>query len=108
VRAVRREDEIYLVAIKGATATGWAKNALANPEVRLRIPGGTFAGRARELRGTEERERARSAYCETVWWFDYLTWVNWRRGRPTPSKINQLLHTWFDEGTPVVVELVPA
>jgi deazaflavin-dependent oxidoreductase (nitroreductase family) len=105
LRAVRRGDKVYVVAIKGAGTTGWAKNALASGAVRLRLPTGTFSGRARELRGPAEVREASETYCDTVHRFDYLTWVNWRKGRPTPAKIKDLLRGWFDAGTPLVVEL---
>jgi hypothetical protein len=75
--------------------------------VRLKIRGGTFAGVARELRGTTERQEAMGAYCETVNPFDYLAYTLWRKGRPTRSKIKELHRSWFDEGTPLVVELSP-
>ena len=105
VRAIRDGGRVYLVAIKGPR-TGWARNAVANPEVTVRISGGTFRGRARELGGAEDELRAREAYCEAVHRFDYLTWMNWRKGRPTPARIRGLLHTWFDDGVPFVVELI--
>ena len=104
IRAVRRGDQVYLVAIKGSR-TGWAHNALAGPPVRLRLRGGTFSGRAREPGDAATRERAREAYCDTVTPFDHLTWMNWRRGRPTAAGIRELLCGWFDTGTPIVVEL---
>jgi deazaflavin-dependent oxidoreductase (nitroreductase family) len=102
VRAIREGDVVYLVAIKGKTQ--WAQNALANPTVRLRLPGGTASGQAREVSVTE-RQRAKEAYCESIHGFDYLTWINWRRGRPTRGKIQELLRGWFDEGAPLAIEL---
>lgn len=104
VRAVRRGERVYLVAMKGAATTGWAKNALATPDVRLRLSDGTLWGRAREL-GAEEERDARQAYCETVHWFDYLTWIIWRSGRPTGTRVRGLFREWFEHGTPLVVEL---
>jgi deazaflavin-dependent oxidoreductase (nitroreductase family) len=106
VRAIRRGGEVYVVAIKGAGRTGWARNALQHPDVLLRLPGGTFSGRVREVLGASERRQAKDMYCESVHRFDYLTWMNWRKGRPTPAKIRDLLRNWFDEGTPLVVELM--
>jgi deazaflavin-dependent oxidoreductase (nitroreductase family) len=103
IRAIRRGDSVYMVAIKGGTS--WSKNALANPDVRLRLSGGTFSGRARELLGATETQQAKEAYCNSVYWFDYLTWINWRKGRPAPAKIRELLRGWFEEGTSLVVEL---
>lgn len=103
VRAIRRGDVVYVVAIKGKTQ--WARNALAHPAVRLRIPGGTFSGRAREVSGATESRGVKETYCESVHRFDYLTWINWRKGRPTHAKIRELLRGWFEEGTPLVIEI---
>lgn len=105
VRAVRRGDVVYIVAIKAASTKGWLGNALANPDVRLRLPGGTFSGRARVPRDAAEAAQAKEAYCGAIHAFDYLTWINWRRARPTPARIRQLLRAWFDQGKVLVVEL---
>jgi deazaflavin-dependent oxidoreductase (nitroreductase family) len=103
VRAVQRGDKAYLVAIRGSTT--WLSNIRANPEVKLRTRGGSFGGTARELRESE-REQAIEAYCEhPIGWFEYLEFVNWRRGCPTPARIRELHRTWFEQGAPLVVEL---
>jgi deazaflavin-dependent oxidoreductase (nitroreductase family) len=103
VRAIRRGDRAYVVAIGGAEAA-WVKNVRANPNVRLRIRGGTFAGAARELKSSETQQ-AIEAYCGTVNPFDYAECAIHRRGRPTRSRVKQLHRTWFDGGIPLVVEL---
>jgi deazaflavin-dependent oxidoreductase (nitroreductase family) len=103
VRIVRRGDRAYLVAI-GGTSNHWAKNILANSEVKLRLRGGRFRGRARELR-PEEKDEAREAYSSDVHWFERLEWRVWRRGRFTPDKSRELHRHWFDSGLPFVVEL---
>jgi deazaflavin-dependent oxidoreductase (nitroreductase family) len=102
VRAIRRGNKAYLVSIR---PTAWLKNVRANPDVRLRVRGGTFTGVAREPSEPGEREQARAAYCETVNRFDYAECAMWRKGRPTRAKIEQLHRTWFDEGTALVVDL---
>jgi deazaflavin-dependent oxidoreductase (nitroreductase family) len=104
VRAIRRDDRAYLVAI-GGEFSGWLKNVRTNPEVRLRIRGGRFTGVARELRDAAEKEEAMSAYCETVIPFDYAECRVHRKGRPTRSKVVELHRTWFEGGIPLVVEL---
>jgi deazaflavin-dependent oxidoreductase (nitroreductase family) len=104
VRAVRDGDRVYLVAIKGSAETGWVKNALVTADVELRLPGGRHRGRARPIRD-DERPAALRAYAHTVRPFDYLTYMNWRTGRPTASAIRRLLAGWFDGGYPLVVEL---
>jgi deazaflavin-dependent oxidoreductase (nitroreductase family) len=104
VRMVRRGDKAYLVAIKGAGTTGWARNILANPRVKVRLRDGRFDGRARELR-PEEQDAARDAYGAGVHWFERLEWINWRSDSFSPEKSRQLHRKWFDTGTPLVIEL---
>jgi deazaflavin-dependent oxidoreductase (nitroreductase family) len=106
IRAIREGDKVYAVAIKGAAVTGWIKNALAGPEVKLRIRGGSFEGRARELEDSE-REAARRTYCGTVNRFDFMECAMWVKGRPTEEKIRELHRGWFERGTPIVIELSP-
>jgi len=104
VRAVRRGDKAYIVAIKG-TRTGWLRNVRANPNVRLRIRGGTLSGTARELLDASQRQAAMDAYCKAVSPFEHLEYRMWRSGRPTRSKIEELHRTWFERGTPLIVDL---
>jgi deazaflavin-dependent oxidoreductase (nitroreductase family) len=104
VRAIRSGDKAFIVSIGGARAA-WAKNIRANPNVRLRIRGGTFDGVAREPRDAAEREQAMAAYCGTVNRFDYAECSMHRPGRPTRAKIEELHRRWFDTGLPLVVEL---
>ena len=105
IRVIRRGDRGYVVSIPGARAA-WLKNVRANPNVRLRVRGGTVTGVVRELGDPEERGQAMAAYCETVNPVDYLACSMHRRGRPSRAKIKELLRAWFDQGTPLVVELV--
>jgi deazaflavin-dependent oxidoreductase (nitroreductase family) len=107
VRIVRRGNRAYLVAIKGAGVTSWAKNVLANPQVRVRLPNGRFHGAAREIRA-EERDEARQAYSADVHWFERLEWMNWRSEPFSPEKSRELHREWFDTGTPLVIELADA
>jgi deazaflavin-dependent oxidoreductase (nitroreductase family) len=102
VRAIRRGERAYIVSIR---PSAWLKNVQANPSVRLRIRGGTFAGVVREPRDPGEARQAMDAYCETVNPFDYAECAMWRRGRPTPARIRELHRGWFEHGTPLVVDL---
>jgi deazaflavin-dependent oxidoreductase (nitroreductase family) len=105
VRAIRRGDRAYLVAIGGPRAA-WLKNLQATPSVRLRIRGGTFAGIARELeQDAAEMQEARDAFCETIHRFDYYEGRMHRPGRPSEVKIKELHRSWFATGTPLVIEL---
>ncbi|MGH2979267.1 MAG: nitroreductase family deazaflavin-dependent oxidoreductase [Solirubrobacterales bacterium] len=102
VRAIRRGNRAYVVSIR---PTAWLKNVRANPDVRLRVRGGTFPGVVREPRDAGEAQEAMNAYCETVNPFDYGECMMWRRGRPTRAKIKELHRDWFAQGIPLVVEL---
>lgn len=104
IRAIRSGDKAYIVSIGGARAA-WVKNVRANPNVRLRVRGGRFAGVVRELSETTETQAGKTAYCQTVNPFDYAECTMHRTGRPTRSKIKELHRSWFDNGIPLVVEL---
>ena len=58
VRTIRRGQQAYLVAI-GGERNAWLENTRANPNVRLRIRGGTFSGVTRELRDEAEARDAK-------------------------------------------------
>jgi deazaflavin-dependent oxidoreductase (nitroreductase family) len=113
VRVIRRANKAYMVQLRppelaiarpSATA-GWLWNIRANPNVRVRIRGGTFAGIARELKEPVELEQARESLCDTVNLFDFGECDLHLRGFPTRAKIKELHRYWFDTGTPLVVDL---
>jgi hypothetical protein len=89
-----------------SAVAGWVWNIRSNPNVKLRIRGGTFAGVARELKDPGDLAEAREALCETVNLFDYGECDIHLRGLPTRSKIKELHRYWFDTGIPLVVDLV--
>jgi deazaflavin-dependent oxidoreductase (nitroreductase family) len=113
IRVIRRGDSAYLVSLRPpklamsspSMVAAWVWNIRANPNVSLRIRGGTFAGHARELKEPAELAQAREALCETVHLFDYGECDLHMRGLPTRAKIKELHGYWFDTGTPLVVEL---
>jgi deazaflavin-dependent oxidoreductase (nitroreductase family) len=110
IRAVRSGGKVYLVML-GPPLTGnpkavaaWLWNIRADPNVTVRLRGGTFKGVARELEPPEAK-RAREAYCEAVHAFDYVMCFFHRGGRPTRAKIHEMTSHWFETGTPLVVDL---
>jgi deazaflavin-dependent oxidoreductase (nitroreductase family) len=108
MHVIRRGDRAYIVMLRPVLTvktSAWVLNIRANPHVRLRIRGGTFAGVARELEEGVEMREAREAYCEAVNPFDYVECTFHRGGRPTRAKIQELHRGWFDTGIPLVVEL---
>jgi deazaflavin-dependent oxidoreductase (nitroreductase family) len=118
VRVIRHGDHAYLVALRPphlAVARpnivhAWVRNIRANPTVRLRIPGGTFDGVAREITNAAELQLARTLICDTVNATDYSECTLHLRGLPTRTKIQELHCYWFDTGIPVVIDLneIPA
>jgi deazaflavin-dependent oxidoreductase (nitroreductase family) len=112
VHVIRDGNRAYLVmlrptseAVQRGWVAGWLWNIRANPQVRLRIRGGTFAGRARELTDAQELSTARAIYCETVNLFDRAEYIFHRGKRPTRERIQALHRGWFDTGVPLVIEL---
>jgi deazaflavin-dependent oxidoreductase (nitroreductase family) len=113
IRVIRRGNRAYLVQLRPpeiaktrpSVVAAWVWNIRANPNVRLRIRGGTFAGVARELADPAELEQAREAICETVTPIDYAECSLHLRGIPTRSKIKELHRYWFDTGVPLLIDL---
>lgn len=113
IRVIRRGDRAFIVQLVPPhlamthpdTVAGWVWNIRANPQVRLRIRGGTFDGVAQEITDPGELEEARAAICETVNLFDYGECRAHLRGFPTRTKIKELHKYWFDTGRPLVIEL---
>jgi deazaflavin-dependent oxidoreductase (nitroreductase family) len=108
IRAIRQGDKTYIVMIRPKItykASAWVLNIRADPNVSLRMRGGTFAGLARELDDDKELQQARKLYCETVNPFDYLECTFHRGRHPTQSKVEELHRIWFDTGIPLIIEL---
>jgi deazaflavin-dependent oxidoreductase (nitroreductase family) len=101
VRVVRDVDHAYLVALhpphitvdNAAAVNAWVHNIRANPMVRLRIRGGTFAGSAREIIDASERQLARPLLCDNVFPNDYGGCALHLRGLPSRTKIQKLHRT---------------
>jgi deazaflavin-dependent oxidoreductase (nitroreductase family) len=114
IRVIRRGNRAYIVSlrppelvmVRPSAVAAWVWNIRSNPNVTLRIRGGTFAGLARELTDQVELAEARAAFCETVCLPDYGECALHLRGLPTRAKIEELHRYWFDTGIPLVVDLV--
>jgi deazaflavin-dependent oxidoreductase (nitroreductase family) len=114
IRLIRRGNRAYMVQLRPpelaktrpSAVAAWVWNIRSNPNVTLRIRGGTFAGIARELKEPAELAEAREVLCETVTLFEYGECILHLRGLPTRSKIKELHRYWFDTGIPLVVDLV--
>jgi deazaflavin-dependent oxidoreductase (nitroreductase family) len=114
IRMIRRDGKAYIVQLRPpelamtrpSAVAAWVWNIRSNPNVTLRVRGGTFAGVARELKEPAELADARDALCETVKLFDYGECATHLRGLPTRSKIKELHRYWFDTGIPLAVDFV--
>jgi deazaflavin-dependent oxidoreductase (nitroreductase family) len=112
IHVIRSSNTAYIVMIRPTKelvernwASAWVLNIRAEPKVRMRMRGGTFAGVARELTDPAEIEKAADTYCAVVNPFDYIECTFHRSGRPTRAKIEELHRSWFENGIPLVVEL---
>jgi deazaflavin-dependent oxidoreductase (nitroreductase family) len=113
VRMVREADKVYLVQLRPPAIAlqrplavcDWVWNIRADPRVTVRIRGGTFAGAAREITDPAERERARAAFLDRVYPFDWGECDVHLRGLPSRAKIEDLHRYWFDTGIPLAVDL---
>jgi hypothetical protein len=94
-----------LTKIRPNAVAAWVWNIRSNPNVEVRIRGGTFKGVARELTDPAELAEAREALTETVYAFDYGECTLHLRGLPTRAKIKELHRYWFDTGIPLAVDL---
>ena len=114
IRVIRRGSKAYIVSlrppelamVRPSAVAAWVWNIRSNPNVTLRIRGGTFAGHARELTDQAELAEARAVFCGQVNPMDYGECALHLRGFPTRAKIEELHRYWFDTGIPLVVDLV--
>jgi deazaflavin-dependent oxidoreductase (nitroreductase family) len=112
-RVIRHDDRAYLVALRPPhlavtrpdAVQAWVHNIRANPHVRLRLRGGSFAGLAREITDHAEVDTARSAICDAVHAGDFGECALHLRGLPSRTKIQELHRYWFDTGIPLVIDL---
>ena len=79
-------------------------NVRSNPNVTLKIRGGTFRGVVREIEDPAELATARAAF-EEVHLSDYGECSIHLRGLPTRAKIKDLHRYWFDTGIPLAIDL---
>jgi deazaflavin-dependent oxidoreductase (nitroreductase family) len=106
VRAIRKGNNVYLVAIPGSHAA-WLTNIRANRRVSLHVRNTKLDGIAQELRPGPERDEAKAVYVGAVNLADYVECLLHWRGRPARWKIQRLHEMWFEGGVPLVIVLDP-
>jgi len=106
IRVVVRGERAFLVSIVGARAD-WLRNVRHDDRVHLRARGTTTAARVRDPDGADELREARRAFCEARHPSDYIECFLHRKGAPSKRRIRELHEHWFDQGTPLVLDLEP-
>ncbi len=104
MRVVRDGNRAYAVALLGTTAA-WIHNIRAEPNVRIKLGGKTYAAKASEITSTTDLARAAEIYRPVAGWYDYVDFANFVWSIPTSDKLLNIHDEWFQTGTRVVFEL---
>jgi deazaflavin-dependent oxidoreductase (nitroreductase family) len=104
VRAVRRDDRLYAVAMMGERSD-WLRNVRKEPRVEVKIGRRRYSGRAREVGDPAEREAALELYVREVFPADYSDYAAYHWGFPTRRKIQDAHQRWAAEGVMVAIDL---
>ena len=104
VRAIRRGDTLYAVAILGERSD-WLRNVRANPEVGAKVGARTRKGEAREVTDAEERAAAVELYADTVVGYDYIDYATVHWAFPTRRSIRKAHREWVEDGAIVAIDL---
>ncbi len=104
VRAVRRDNTFYAVALLGERSD-WLRNVRKEPQVRVKAGGRTRAGVAREITEGPERETAAELYTREVVPYDYVDYPSVHWSFPTRGKIVDSHRRWVENGVLVAIDL---
>jgi deazaflavin-dependent oxidoreductase (nitroreductase family) len=104
VRAVRRGDALYAVAMLGERSD-WLRNVRKEPRVGVKVGGRRYGGVAREITDPAERDEAIDLYRREVLPADYTDYASYHWGFPTRRKIEEAHRRWAEEGIMVAIEL---
>jgi deazaflavin-dependent oxidoreductase (nitroreductase family) len=104
VRAVRRDDTLYAVAMMGERSD-WLHNVREEPQVEAKVGGTRHHGLAREITDPGEREAAIEMYVGGVVPADYADYLGYHWGWPTRNKIDEAHRNWARDGIMVAIDL---
>jgi len=104
VRAVRRDDTLYAVAMLGERSD-WLRNVRKQPQVGVKAGGRRFSGVAREITDPAARDEALDLYRRQVFAADYVDYASYHWGFPTRRKIEEAHGRWAQEGVMVAIDL---
>ncbi len=104
VRAVRRDDTLYAVAMLGERSD-WLRNIRGEPRVWAKVAGRRYDGLAHEVTDPQEMKAAAEAYVTEVFPADYTDYAAYHWGIPTRRKIREAHRRWADDGVIVAIDL---
>ena len=104
VRAVRRGDTLYAVAMLGERSD-WLRNVRKKPLVGVKLAGASYRGAAREATDHAERDAAIDSYVGEVVPADYADYASYHWGWPTRRKIQEAHRRWAEEGIIVAIDI---
>lgn len=105
VRAVRRDDTLYTVAMLGQRSD-WLRNVRKEPDVGIRLGRRRYRGLARQVGDPAERELAVDLYVGQVFAADYTDYAAYHWGWPTRRKIVEAHRRWASDGVMVAIDLL--
>jgi deazaflavin-dependent oxidoreductase (nitroreductase family) len=104
VRAVRRDDTLYAVAMLGERAD-WLRNVRKQPRVGAKVGRQRYEGTAREISDRAERDAALELYVKEVFPVDYSDYATYHWSWPTRRKMEEAHRRWATEGILVAIDL---
>ena len=104
IRAVRRGDTFYAVAILGERSD-WLRNARKEPRVKIRAGRQSNGATVRQLSDPTERDSAGELFVSEVFPYDYVDYVSLHWGWPTRRKIIDAHRRWLEDGVMVAIDL---
>ncbi len=107
VRAVRRDDMLYAVAMLGERSD-WLRNVRKEPHVQVKLGGRRLKGQVREVADPAETEEALRLYVDEVFPADYADYAAYHWGVPTRRKIVEAHRRWAADGVMVAIGLLQA
>ncbi len=104
VRAIRRDDTLYAVALLGEQAD-WLRNARAKPEITVKLGSRQFGACVRELADPAERDAAADLFVREIVPFDYVDYAGYEWSVPTRRSIREAHRRWLQKGALVAIDL---
>lgn len=106
MRAVRRGDTFYAVAILGERSD-WLRNVRKERRVTVKAGGRTQGATARSISDPAEQASAAEQYAGEVFAYDRVDYVSLHWGWPSRRNIIDAHRRWLQDGVMVAIDLEP-